>query len=142
MINYYSIQTALSALFANVTNVKKNLIEANDREVILDHLPLINTRLVVADVEERSIPNGYFATLRFQVDIYAYDLSSFREAAIIRDVMIKDVQTAVRSNRQFHGDVSDTRLIPTVSFGALLPEEGPGHVAKAIVEIGVEVYID
>jgi hypothetical protein len=58
-IDYFGIQESLAAVIRdNVEEFKNVLIEAMDKEMTLDAMPLCNVRLVSGDQTVRSLPNG------------------------------------------------------------------------------------
>lgn len=148
LIDYYGIQEALQALLvtgpsSGYTKEPQNVyIEAMDREAVFDAMPFINVRLTEGEVEVRSLPNGYYALLNYEVDVITFDLSEFRKAATVRDDMMGEAQLAVQENPRFHGDLSTSTISPTIRFGAGTPEGAGGHIAVGTFTVTVEAYID
>lgn len=142
-LDYYGVQNAIAVILrANVTAVKQVLIEAMEREMIFDNMPMINVRLSESSDELTTIPNGYYEHVAYEIDVVAYDLTSFREAATLRDSILRAAKNVIRSNRVFHVDIQTSSVVGKTSFGALSPEGAGGHVALATFTIVVEAYID
>jgi len=148
LINYYQIQEDLQALLLTgptlgYTTTPKNIfIEAMDREAIFDHMPFINIRLVDGEIEIRSIPTGYYAKLPYEVDIVSFDLSEFRKAATLRDILMGEAQLAVQQTPRFNGDISTSIIGPSIKFGAGTPEGAGGHIAIGTFTVQVETYVE
>lgn len=144
MIDFYSIQEALAALFTStsVTGLKSTSIEAMDRDMSLDSMPLINVRLVEGSNQARSIPSGDYVTAKYEVDVVAYHFTEYREAARIRDVMLTLAIRVVSSNRQFHIDLNTSQAAAEIRFASFSPEGAVGHVALATFSVVVEAYVD
>lgn len=142
-INYTAIGAALKALLVagNITGVKNVYQEAMDRDLLLDNMSLINVRLAEASWQERSLPNGYYAFLGFEVDVAAYDFTSFVEAATLRDSILDAAMLRVQANSRFHNDVNASRL-GNIKFSQLAAQGAGGHVACATFAVIAEVYVE
>ncbi len=148
LVDYYQIQEDLSALLHTGPEEgwqhqpNKILIEAMDREMTFDSMPLINIRLTDAAIEVRSLPNGYFAEITYELDVISFDLSEFRKASIVRDDIMGDAQLTIQRNSRFNGDILTSTITPTIRFGAGTPEGAGGHIAVGTFTVVVEVEID
>jgi len=148
MINYYTIQTDIKTIIngGSYTDTPKEVfIEAMDRDQLLGNMPFINIRLPSAQIELRSLPNGYYAYLLFNIDVVAFDFTEFKKAAIVRDRLLKEVQTRLQSNRQFSASVETSKIGPRIEFAAGIAEEQEttsGHIALATFDFIVEAFIE
>ena len=148
MINYYQIQSDIKTIIVGGTytdSIKEIMIEGMERDMGLGNMPLVNIRLTNADISIRSLPNGYYGTVLYAIDIVTFDLSLYEKAAIIRDRILKEVQSRLQSNRQFSAGVETSRVGPRVEFSAGMVEENDiqrGHIASATFDLIVEVYIE
>lgn len=148
LIDYYGIQEALQTILeagptAGYTTHPSNVyIEAMDRELVFEAMPAINIRLTEAEIEIRSLPNGYYAFIPYEVDVVHFDLNEFRLAATVRDTMLGEAQLAVQQNARFHSSISTSTISPRVQFGAGTPEGAGGHIAVGTFTVTVEVYVD
>lgn len=142
-VDYFGIHESLATLIKNeVGQFKAVLIEAMDRELTLDNMPLCNVRLVSGEQEVRSLPNSYYLFLTFEIDVIAFSLTLFKEAATLRDSLLGAAQDAIQANRNFHVDLQTSSLVPSIRFGALAPEGAGGHVAVATFTVRCEAYIE
>ena len=148
MIDYYTIQSDLHTIISAGTytdGIKEFLIEAMDRDLMLGNMPFINIRLAEADIEIRSLPNGYYAYLSFKIDVVAFDFTEYKKAAIVRDRLMKEVQTVIQGNRAFSANVQTSSVGPKVTFSAGIADEDEdsrGHIAAATFEVVVEVSVE
>lgn len=148
MINYYTIQSDLKTIISGGTytdSIKEYLIEGMDRDMGLANMPYVNIRLSNASLQVRSIPNGYYAYILFSIDIVTFDFTLYEKAAIVRDRILKEVQTRLQSNRKFSAGVETSSIGPRVEFSAGIAEEGErsmGHIASAAFDVVVEVFIE
>lgn len=148
LIDYYGIQEDLQALLlagpvGGYTIVPNNVyIEAMEREAVFEAMPFINIRLPSGEMEMRSIPNGYYAVLLYEVDVITFDLSEFRKAATVRDDMMGDAQVTVQETPRFNGSISTSLIAPNLTFGAGTPEGAGGHIATGTFTVQVEASIE
>lgn len=143
-LDYYAIQQALADMLqANVTGVKSVFIEGMEREVgMLTNMPLLNVRLTESSEELVNIPDGVYERMMFQVDVITFDLSLFREAAKLRDDLLKAAKEACRSNRRFVVGIETSSVQGQTTFGAAGVEGGQGHIAMATFSVLVEAYVN
>lgn len=144
-INYYGIQEALFNLIKDGTYTnapEKVFIEAMERETSFDNMPLVNIRLVDGTIEIRSLPNGYFFELNFEIDVVSFNLNHFKEAATLRDTLMKEIQDLVISNPRFHADLLTAHIMPNIQFSAGTPEGAGGHIAAGTLSVTAEAYVD
>lgn len=148
MINYHQIQTDIKTIISGGTytdTIKEIFIEGMDRDMLLGNMPCVNIRMVSANLQIRSLPNGYYAYVAFEIDVLCFDLSLYEKAAIVRDRILKEVQTRLQSNRQFSGLVETSSVGPRVIFSAGTAEENEntrGHIALATFDFVVEAFVE
>jgi hypothetical protein len=143
-LNYYDIQEALKDLLAGGTYdyvINNFYIEAMAGETTFSHMPFVNTRLISSDVEIRSLPEGDYEFISFEIDVLTFNLTHFKEAAIIRESIVKSIRDLLKNNRQFHSDLSTANIQGQVRFGAVSGEGETGFVALATIPLIAEAYI-
>jgi len=148
LIDYYQIQEDLQALLetgpAGGWTLQPTFvfIEAMEREAVFSSMPFINLRMTEGEMEMRSLPNGYYATITIEVDIISFDLSEFKKAASIRDDMMGEAQLAVQQNPRFNSEIETSSIAPSIRFGAGTPEGAGGHIAVGTFTITVEAFVE
>jgi len=143
--DYAGIQEALRALLEATTysvDVLNVISEAMERDIDYSKMPLINVRLTSTAVELKSISDTYHNIIVMDVDIICFDLSLFKNAATLRDTILKEAIDAVRSNKDFHVDLETSFIGPEISFQAGAPEGNNGHVASATFSVMAECHVD
>ena len=149
-LNYHGISESLRDLMPlsanreafSTTGFKTRWLEAMDRDLVLDNMSLVNVRLIQADREVRSIPEGYYVYLTFEVDVVAYDFTSFEKAATLRDALLGVAEDAVRANKRFHTDIETSSITPLIRFGVLSPQGAGGHIAVATFVVTAEANVE
>lgn len=140
MLDYTGIAEALATVLGTVDGLNLAGYEVDERTLSFDHMPLIDVRPSEADNEVRA-GQDYFTTLTFQCDIYAFDLSSVKEAAIVRDTILKSAQNAVRANPAFHVDL-ETSQLGSVEFSSTKDEDTGSFVAQASFQVLAMAFTD
>ena len=140
MLDYTGIAEALATVLGAVEGVNLAGYEVDERTLSFDHMPLIDIRPVEADNEVRA-GQDYFTTLTFQCDIYGFDLSSVKEAAIVRDTILAAAQNAVRANPAFHVDL-ETSALGAVEFSSTKDEDSGSFVAQASFQVLAMAFTD
>lgn len=140
MLEYTGIAEALAAVLATVPEVNLAQYEVDERDLRFDRMPLIDVRPVEADNEVRA-GQDYFTDLTFQCDIYSFDLSSVKEAATLRDTILKAAQNAVRANPAFHVEL-ETSVLGTVEFTTTKDEDTGSFVAQASFQVIAKAFTD
>ncbi len=132
-----------SSCFSAANRITKVRIleEAMIAEMALNQMPFINVRLDTSDAELRSIPNGYYEYTQFELGIAAFDFTSFRDASILRDSVLRIARNTVQANPHFSVGIGTSRIEGKIKFGASATEAG-GHVAEAIFNIIAETDVD
>lgn len=116
-------------------------IEAMDRETTFDHMPFVNIRLMEADIEMTTIPNGYYGKITFEIDIITFDFTEFKIASNLRDDLLREAQLAVQETAAFSAQIQTSQL-GGVAFGTGTPEGANGHVAMCTFTVVAEAYIE
>lgn len=140
MLEYTGIAEALAAVLQAVDGVHMAEYEVDERDLRFDNMPLIDVRPVEADNDVRA-GQDYFTDLTFQCDIYSFDLSSVKEAATLRDTILKRAQNAVRANPAFHVEL-ETSLLGTVEFTTTKDEDTGSFVAQASFQVIAKAFTD
>ena len=147
-INYFQIQEDLQTILVAgpsagyTVEPTKVFIEAMEREASFDNMPFINIRLVEGEREIRSIPDGYYAHILFEIDIITFNFAEFKDAAKLRDCIMGEAEKAIQENSQFSADIQTSTLTPQMRFGAGTPEGAGGHVATGTFTLDVEVSVE
>lgn len=140
MLDYTGIAEALTTRLATTEGVSLAGYEVDERTLTFDHMPLIDIRPVEAENEVRA-GQDYFTSLTFQCDIYAFDLSSVKEAAIVRDSILKSAQNVVRANPAFHVDL-ESSVLGAVEFSSTKDENTGSFVAQASFQVIAMAFTD
>lgn len=139
-IEYGNTQEALKNLLAAVdyTSTGKRVTVYEDAipaEMTLNNMPFINIVLDEADVDLVSMPRGYYESISYKVTVYAFHLSSYREATNLRDQVLALARLALMDAGQFHSSIETSKLGPKIQFGTATPESLGGHVALATLTV-------
>lgn len=140
MLSYTEIGEALAVVMGNVAGVDLGGYEVDERDIHMGNMPLVDVRLVSSDPEVR-VGQDYFTDLVVQVDIYSYDLSSNRDAAIVRDSILKAAQNAVRANPSWHVELESSILGP-VELLTAKDEDTGGFEARATFQVIAKAFTD
>ena len=140
MLDYTGIAEALATVLVAAEGVHLSGYEVDERTLSYDTMPLIDVRPVEAENDVRA-GQDYFTRLTFQCDIYAFDLSSVKEAAIVRDSILKSAQNVVRANPAFHVDL-ETSVLGAVEFSSTKDENSGSFVAQASFQVIAMAFTD
>ena len=137
--NYNQILTDMQLLIQTISSIEDVTVEESDVAFpALSKMCKANIRLVASPMEVR-VGQDYFSDVNLEIDVLAVDLSSYAEAANMRNGIVRDVVTTIRDNaRSFSSDVEST-ITTNVAFEGG-PVEDQGFVAIATVEVSVKVY--
>lgn len=153
MIDFFQIQSDLNDLlvatdFTTVVHPTgqnidpKFYIEAMERDMSFDNMPMFNIRLIEGEVEVRSLPNGYYIVINFEIDVIAFDFTEYKNAANIRDDLLQIAMDSIRSQPQFSGTLNDSMIGPQLQFSAGAPEGAGGHVAAVTFQVTATAYVE
>lgn len=144
-LDYYGIQESLRTMLRTAipeATAKHIFIEGMEREVQnLAHMPLLNIRMTESNEELTSLPDGVYERINILVDVIAFDLTQFKEAASLRDSLLRTAKDACRANRKFAAGIETSSVVGQTTFGAASSESG-GHVALATFNVLVEAYVE
>lgn len=140
-VDFQQIQDDLVTLITN--NVSDfNFIDTDmdEREHSMHNMPLADVTLNLVEPEPRAA-GQYVQRPTLQVEIVAFDLSSSREAAIIRNDLLQKVQQAIVDNPQFSGELSDT-LLGNVEFQNARDEDTGAFISgcRMLVHCRIDQY--
>lgn len=142
-INYDQITTDLEAAvkaapgqlgFAQV------LVDAMDRDFIIENMPLLDIRVKRA-VPEPITNQTYYSDLTIECEICAFDLTNRREAAKLRNDLANALQRYLKDNPRFSGLV-DTTFIGQADFGTGESKAEGAFVAGAVLEFHLKLYAE
>lgn len=145
-LDYQAIQDALAELLrANVSGIKGVWIEGMERDIgALHNMPLINVRLTESFEELTSMPDGSYERVTFLVDVVAFDLTSYAEAARLRSEIVRSAKDVLRANRVFAPGLDTSSVQQQTTFGAAGVEGDLGrnaHLAMATFTVICEGYV-
>lgn len=147
-IDYFQIQEDLQVVLiagpsdGYTDKPKEVFIEAMEREAIFDNMPFINIRLVEGEREIRSIPDGYYSHIIFEIDIITFNFTHFKEAAQLRDSLMGEAEKSIQENSRFSANIETSTLVPSMKFGAGTAEGAGGHIATGTFTLDVEVSVE
>jgi len=141
MIDYDGIGESLRTLIeTNVTDFKLVRYEGDERDENFMNMPYADVVLLRTDYDIRA-GNDYVVSCTYIVTVLAQDLSSHKEAATIRNGLVKLSQRAVKDNPHFDTDLETSKLGPTEFANAKDADTG-AFMALATFEVDVLVFVD
>jgi len=140
-IDFNQIQDDLVTLIdGGSTGAKLVKKEADERDYAFHNMPLVDVRLTDADPEVRA-GQDYFAETTFEVQVTAFDLSDFSEAATLRQSVITAVVDLIRTNAKFSASI-ESSVIGAHSFSSAKDEQSGAFMAAATVQVIVKTFVD
>lgn len=140
-VNFNTIQDDLvNLIISDVSAAELVKKECDERDYAFNNMPLVDVRLADSDAEVRA-GRDYYVFVRFEVQVTAYDLSDFNEAATLRDTVLSDVIDTIRNNAKFSSSIETSR-IGHCEFSNAKDEQSGAFMAAVTVEILVEAFID
>lgn len=141
-INYAQIQEDLETLLrdANISNVENVQSEADERDYNFPNMPLIDIRLASSLPEVRA-GRDYYVFATFNVQITVMDLSSFKDAATLRDQILQEAINVVRKNANFSAEIQTSRVGP-VAFDSAKDTDKGAFMSAATFEVICEAFVD
>lgn len=141
MIDYDGIGESLRTLIeTNVTDFKMVRYEGDERDENFSNMPYADVVLLRADPDVRA-GNDYVVSATYIVSVMALDLSSHKEAATIRNGLVKLSQETIRVNNKFDTDLETSKLGPT-EFANAKDDDTGAFMALATFEVDVLVFVD
>lgn len=128
----------VTVLTAGVTAAKKVKKECDERDYNFGNMPLIDVRLKESHPAITAGQN-YYTETTFEVQISAYDLSDYNQAATIRQSLLKTALGAVRANNRWSAEIETSRIGPMV-FSAAKDEESGAFMSLVTFEVIADVY--
>lgn len=116
----------------------KVIADANDRDYVVQNMPLCDLRI------RRSTPEAtggqhYYGDIVIEAEITAFDLSSLRDAAKMRNDLTGKLQHFFQANPHFSGS-SDTVIVGNAEFGTGEDPKVGAFMAAAVMEFHVKLY--
>lgn len=139
VLDYDQVLTDLQTLIqANVTTFGKVSIEELDLNgpLTLHHRRQLDIQLIEAE-DRVAAGNVYTTNVTIHLILACSDLSSYREAATLRNDLVKEVKELIRQNQRFNADILSTITRRT---GFAEDQTERGFIAVAVIEIIVEAY--
>ena len=141
MIDIDGIAESLRTLLeTSVTDFKMVRYEGDERDENFANMPYADVTMLRMDPEIRA-GSEYVVSATYVVTIIALDLSSRREAATIRNGLIKASQEAVKANPKFDTDLETSKIGPS-EFANAKDDESGAFMALATFEVDVLVFVD
>jgi hypothetical protein len=141
MIDIDGIGESLRLLIeTNVTDFKMVRYEGDERDENMSNMPYCDVQIRKIDPEVRA-GNDYEVSATYIVTVIALDLSSHREAATIRNGLVKLAMNTVRNNQRFDTDLETSKLGPA-EFVSAKDEASNAFLALATFEVDVLVFVD
>ena len=140
--DYNDLTSDLVALLqSNVVDGDGNAADRVDTEELDLHRGLnkrrhLNVRLVGSDDKVR-VGQQYYVTITYEIDVAAYDLSSYRTAVIVRNDLVRSTKEVLRENAKFSAENDSLRTTVTGFDGGQVER---GFIAEAVVVIEVDRF--
>lgn len=140
-INYDQVLADLeAAVIAADLGFKTVLVDAMDRDFVIENMPLLDIRIKRATPEP--ITNQtYYSDLTVEAEICAFDLTNRREAAKLRNDLANALQRYVKDHPRFSGLV-DTTFVGQADFGTGESKAEGAFVAGAVLEFHPKLYAE
>jgi hypothetical protein len=138
-IDYDQIQLDFQAAVEGANlGFESVLLDANDRDYLIDKMPLLDIR--IKGMAPEGITNAtYYTDITLECEVCAYSLVSRREAAKIRSDLTNKLQRFVKDNPRFGGNI-ETTFIGQGTFGSGESKSEGAFVAGAVLEFHVQLY--
>lgn len=140
-INYDQITTDFEAA-VNGANMgfKTVLVDAMDRDFIIENMPLLDIRVKRA-APEPITNQTYYSDLTIEAEICAFDLTNRREAAKLRNDLANALQRFFKDHPRFSSLV-DTTFVGQADFGTGESKAEGAFVAGAVLEFHPKLYAE
>ena len=141
MIDIDGIGESLRALIeANVMDFEMVRYEGDERDENFANMPYCDITILRMDPEIRA-GSDYVVSATYMVTVISLDLSSHREAATIRNGLIKLSQETIKANPHFDTDLETSKLGPA-EFANAKDDDTGAFMALATFEVDVLVFVD
>ncbi len=131
-------KAAVKAASLGFAKVKTN---ANDRDYVIENMPLLDLRIRRALPEALAARNNYVQVV-IEAEIATFDLANRDKAAKMRDDLTSILQRFFQVNPRFSAGI-DTVVIGPTDFetGEALGDQG-AFAASAVTEINAFLYVN
>lgn len=116
------------------------LNDANDRDFLIDKMPLLDIRIKQMNPDART-NTSYYTDITVECEVCAYSLVSRRDAAKMRSDLTNKLQAWVKANRRFGANI-ETTFIGQGTFGTGESKAEGAFVAGAVLEFHVQLYTE
>lgn len=118
----------------------KVMADANDRDYVIQNMPLCDLRV------RRSTPDAlggqnYYGDITIEAEIATFDVTSLRDAAKMRNDLAGKLQKFFQQNPHF-GAAMDTVIVGNVEFATGEDAKVGAFMASAVLEFHVKLYSD
>jgi hypothetical protein len=118
----------------------KVMADANDRDYVIQNMPLCDLRI------RRSTPDAlggqnYYGDIVIEAEITTFDVTSLRDAAKMRNDLAGKLQKFFQANPHFSGS-SDTVIVGNAEFGTGEDPKAGAFMAAVVMEFHVKLYSD
>lgn len=142
-IDFTLIGEELTALLRNnVPGFNQVLHEPDTVQLMPHNTPLAVVTLGADGQSDVRVGQSYYDTFSFNVDIYAIDLTSWAEAAKVRNALFRQARGIVRANPRWSADLDASRLSGYEFGQAVDAEENAWFAAVARFEVVCNAYYD
>ena len=141
MIDIDGIGESLRLLIENnVTDFKMVRYEGDERDENMVNMPYCDIQINKITPEIRA-GSEYVVNATYLVTVIALDLSSHREAATIRNGLVKLSMNTIKANPRFDTDLETTTL-GVAEFVSAKDEASNAFLALATFEVDVLVFVN
>lgn len=129
------LQSAVQTANLGFKNV---LVDADARDYLIPNMPLLDIR--VKRVVPEPVTNAtYYGDMTIEAEICAFDLTSRRKAAKLRNDLTNALHAFVKANPRFSSHL-ETTVIGQVDFGTGESKAEGAFVAGAVCELHPRLY--
>ena len=114
------------------------LIDAMDRDFVIENMPLIDLRVKKLD-PQATTNRTYYSDLTIEAEICTFDLTNRREAAKLRNDLTNALQRFVKDNPRFSLPI-ETTTVGQVNFLTGESKAEGAFVAGAVCEFHPTIY--
>lgn len=140
-VDYDQIQLDFQAAVQGASlGFESVLLDANDRDYLIDKMPLLDIR--IKGMDPTAITNAtYYTDITLECEVCAYSLVSRRDAAKMRSELTNKLQRFVKDNPRFGANI-ETTFIGLGTFGSGESKAEGAFVAGAVLEFHVQLYTE
>lgn len=138
--NYDQILADLKTVVQTVTAFNLVLVDGDERDFNFHHMPMADIR-VIKDVPEVRAGQDYVNETTFEIEIVAHSLQKQRDAASLRNSLLRSTIDAIRANPLFSATLEST-YIGEVTFASVTDEKTGAFVAAVTFQVITIAYVD